>query len=292
MRAGLGVGHERRAGRRSRRRAGRRGRRRRPRPRRARRSSRGTSRRLRRLGHLDLDALEHDTARAFGRVTSSSRTASTSAPSAIVPRDASSKCSRKCSGVKWDSAPSRTRDARHALGAVRAGDLLDLPHQVVHQRLLVHGSSSSQAAPDPRAPPLRCARRPPRPPASALRPPRSRRPRRRRRRRAPGSRPSARASSIASPTPNAWVEERNARAGQRLGRSRRSGAPCPARAPERDGVDDERARRRPPTRRAARLGSLLARDDLDARRRRARAARAATASPARVVAAAARCRRR
>src|SRR5262249_24760042 len=45
---------------------------------------------------------------APGDSRSPSTTASTSAPSAGVARAASSKCSRKCSGVKCESAPSRT----------------------------------------------------------------------------------------------------------------------------------------------------------------------------------------
>src|SRR5512133_3656990 len=52
--------------------------------------------------------LSSRTPSAFGSVVLASSTASTTAPSAIVPREESRKCSPKCSGVKCESAPSRT----------------------------------------------------------------------------------------------------------------------------------------------------------------------------------------
>src|SRR5512132_211147 len=52
--------------------------------------------------------VSNTTPAASGAVASSQSVASIVAPSARVPRAASSKCSRKCSAVKCESAPSRT----------------------------------------------------------------------------------------------------------------------------------------------------------------------------------------
>ena len=89
-----------------------------------------------------ISTLSITTSRARSAATSMSTTASTVAPSAIVPSDASTKCSRKCSGVKCESAPNRTLTCVTRSRALVGGDLFDLAHHVAHQRVLVHRASS------------------------------------------------------------------------------------------------------------------------------------------------------
>ena len=183
------------------------------------RSSRCTS------GHLDLDALEDDARRARRRATSASSVASTSAPSATVPREASSKCSRKCSGVKCESAPRRTSTRVTRLAPSVARDRFDLAHEILHQRALVH-------QPPPRATRHEPARPPPRPPGVS--------PRRRR-----SAAPSIAEDDDARGQPaRARARARSPRRRRTRGstsgttragtarRSRRSGAPCPGGAPD------------------------------------------------------------
>ena len=96
--------------------------------------TRPSSRALTRLvASLDVDRLEHDALRLrlrSGRCEAPSRP---SAPSATLPRAASSKCSRKCASVKCESAPRRTRIRVTRRAPAAAASRLDLPHQVLHQ---------------------------------------------------------------------------------------------------------------------------------------------------------------
>ena len=80
------------------------------------------------------------------RSRSSSSTASTTAPSAIVPRAESRKCSRKCSGVKCDSAPRRTDTFVTPVAPSDSATPRIRADQVAHQRLLVHPASSSTSS--------------------------------------------------------------------------------------------------------------------------------------------------
>ena len=102
-----------RARRRRRCRACRRERRRRPRPRRAQRSSRGTSD----APTSTRPALEHDVARARRSVTSSASTASTTAPSASVPRE---RVLEMLAEVIRREVRERAEPHRHARHACRA----------------------------------------------------------------------------------------------------------------------------------------------------------------------------
>ena len=206
---------------------------------------------------------------------------STSAPSASVPREASSKCSRKCAGVKCESAPRRTRiRVTRSAPSARARD------SIVRIRSSI--SAFSCTRPPPPARPPRPARRRPRPRGSARRRPRSSLPRCRRRPSVGGSRPSARASSTASASPTWWVDARKSSAGS--SRSLASSRWIVPAGPGRDGVDEpERVGALPGIDQRGRLALPLG--ELDAGRQRPLQA-AGHLEPDGVVAAPADSRRR
>ena len=178
----------------------------------------------------------------WDRSCSSSSTASTSAPSAIVPRDESRKCSRKCSGVKCDSAPSRTDTF---VTPVAPSDSASITIRVIRSRikcLLVHPASSSTSSTARSTPscagPLSSVPEPntsPSIPKTTIR---------------AGSRPIARGEldRLADPERMGRGAELPARAAPR--RSRRTGAPCPV-PPRRRPRRRRWPHRLPPRRRSA-----------------------------------------
>ena len=226
---------------------------RRPRPRRAARSSRGTSG----LRPPRSRARRPSRAGVVRRRRRARRR--TAAPSASVPREASAKCSRKCSGVKCESAPSRTstRVTRRAPSERPSRSISR--DEVLHQRALVHPASSQQlsatsgstAAAHRRAEPVAGAER------RALDPVHEQPRRAAGRARAP--------SSIASPTPNACVERAEDASRERARRSRRSGARVPGSAPD-ETASTTSARSAPSQASSSRLGSCSQHDHVDARR--------------------------
>ncbi len=131
----------------SRRRAGRRGRRRRPRRRPIAADRADAHQPTPSRSGASTSMLSSTTPAARGSSRSSRSTASTAAPSASVPLRGVDEMLAEVLGreVRERAEPNRRRGSR-ASAPLGGGDRFDLPHQVGHQRALVHRSSSRSAS--------------------------------------------------------------------------------------------------------------------------------------------------